>query len=154
LPSAIESVTEQQDGFVGPEPGKANAAIHFFDDSDSYLGITNTISIVISSPLTTSALGTAPFNPFLIENGDADFEVHLSDKPTTGPQAIIIPGFAAAFAQDIADVNGDFKVDAGVQLDVPPADMENMPWAINIAGTYVTPLPGEFIVKGHLKFRE
>jgi hypothetical protein len=97
LPSEIESVAGQQDGFVGTEP----------------------------------------------------------DKPTTGPQAIIIPGFAAAFAQDIADVNGNFKVDAGVQLDVPPlADMENMPWAINIAGTYVTPLPGEFIVKGHLKFRE
>ncbi|MGK0379256.1 MAG: hypothetical protein ACJA1Z_003082, partial [Patiriisocius sp.] len=86
-PSAISSVTGSNltEGFIvndvnGTEQGQRNAVIVFFDNADIHVGIPNTISIEFSSPITTAALGAAPFNPFLIKNADRNTEIHLPTK--------------------------------------------------------------------------
>jgi hypothetical protein len=160
--SGISSVTGQRDGNSGATSGNNGAVIRFFNDADLYLGLPTTLTINFDPPLVVGAgagqLGAPPYNPFLIENGNANYEVHLPDGPYTRPtQPTTLPSFfPVTFYPGSAndDVNGDYRVQAGVTLDIPPVtDMANMPWAINITGTYVAPLPGVFVMKGHLKFQ-
>ena len=138
-PSSISSVTGSNltEGFIvndanGTEQGQRNAVIVFFDNADINAGIPNTISIEFSSPITTAALGTAPFNPFLIKNGDRNSEIHLPTKPVTSYPTLPIG------SND--DIDGDFK------------DTEGLPWAINLSGQYAPPLPGVKIWTGYNYF--
>jgi LruC domain-containing protein len=160
-PAELYTVTGQRDGAPQPTDTDNGSTVFFFGKANSYLNSPQTLTITFDD--TSFNIPPPPYNPFLAENlfqslSDL-YEVHLSLRPYTGydgsEQPTIVPGFAPSFAQTNDDVNGDYLVDAGVELNVPPlTDMENMPWAINIAGTYVPPLPGEFIMKGHLKFLE
>lgn len=130
LPSAIASVIVPNltEGIItnnanGTEQLQKNAVIVFFDNAHTNLGIPNTISIVFDTPITTAALGTAPFNPFLIINKDRTKEVHLPTKPTTYyPTTTTIET-----SPTVKDSDGDFKTPTG------------LPWAINIAGEYKAP---------------
>ena len=130
LPSAISSVTglNLTEGIItndanGTEQGQPNAVIIFFDNAHQNVGLVNTISIVFASPISTAELGTAPFNPFLIVNGDRFTEIHLPNKPTT-----IYPTMASIDDSPTTDdSDGDFKT------------TEGLPWAINIAGEYKAP---------------
>lgn len=130
LPSAIESVTGQNltEGFIqnnanGTEKSQSNAVIIFFDNSHKNVGLKRTISIVFKTPITTAALGTAPFNPFLIVNKDRKKEIHLPIKPTTNyPKTTKIPT-----GPTVKDSDGDFKTSSG------------LPWAINISGAFRAP---------------
>jgi hypothetical protein len=158
--SAISSVTGQRNGNTGATQGANGAVIRFFNSANSFLNVPTTLTInfdpAIVSGASAGELDVPPFNPFLIENGDATYEVHLPDGPYTGTtQPTVIPVFYPSLlpAGSNDDGNGDYKVAAGVTLDIPPVtDMENMPWAINISGSFVPPLPGAFIIQGHLKF--
>jgi LruC domain-containing protein len=136
LPSAISSVTGTNltEGFIvndanGTEQGQRNAVIVFFDNADIHVGIPNTISIILSSPITTAVLGPAPFNPFLIRNRNRNIEIHLPNKPVTSYPTLPIG------AAD--DIDGNFKNPNG------------FPWAINISGEYTPPLPGIKIWDGY-----
>jgi LruC domain-containing protein len=138
-PSAISSVTGSNltEGFIvndanGTEQGQRNAVIVFFDNADIHVGIPNTISIEFSSPITTAALGAAPFNPFLIKNTDRNTEIHLPTKPVTSYPTLPIG------SDD--DMDGDFK------------DADGLPWAINFSGQYAPPLPGVKIWIGYNHF--
>jgi LruC domain-containing protein len=139
LPSAISNVTGSNltEGYIvndanGTEQNQRNAVIVFFDNADINVGIPNTISIEFSSPITTAALGAAPFNPFLIKNGDRNTEIHLSTKPVTSYPTLPI-------GMD-DDIDGDFK------------DSDGLPWAINLSGQYSPPLPGVKIWVGYNYF--
>ena len=129
-PSAISNVTGQNltEGFIqnnanGTEQSQQNAVIIFFDNSHINVGIRNTISIVFETPITTEALGNAPFNPFLIINKDRLKEVHLPNKATTYyPTTTTIET-----SGNVKDSDGDFKSPTG------------LPWAINITGEYKAP---------------
>ena len=130
LPSAISSVTGANltEGIItnnanGTEQSQPNAVIVFFDNSHINVGLTNTISIVFTNPITTADLGTAPFNPFLIVNKNRLKEIHLSTKPTTYyPTTSTVDEGPTA-----KDNDGDFKTPEG------------LPWAINITGAYKAP---------------
>jgi LruC domain-containing protein len=130
LPSAIESVTGQNltEGFIqnnanGTEKSQSNAVIIFFDNSHKNVGLSKTISIKFTTPITTAALGTAPFNPFLIVNKDRKKEIHLPGKSTTNyPKTTTIPT-----GPTVKDSDGNFKTPSG------------LPWAINISGAYRAP---------------
>jgi LruC domain-containing protein len=130
LPSSIESVTGSNltEGIItnslnGTEEAQPNAVIIFFDNSHTNVGLSNTISIVFSNPISTTALGTAPFNPFLIIDKDRNKEIHLPTKPTTYyPTTTTIET-----SPTVKDPDGDFKSPQG------------LPWAINIAGDYKAP---------------
>ena len=130
LPYAIESVTGQNltEGFIknnanGTEQSQSNAVIIFFDNSHINVGLSKTISIVFKTPITTAALGSAPFNPFLIVNKNRQKEIHLPLKPTTNyPKTTTIPT-----GPTVKDSDGNFKSPTG------------LPWAINISGAYRAP---------------
>jgi LruC domain-containing protein len=154
--AALYGVTGQRDGAPQPENTANGSTIFFFGDANLYLNAPQTLTITFTTAQDASIVSAPPYNPFLTANGDTNYEVHLAGELYAGTtQPITFPGFAPSFAQANNDVNADYTVDAGVELNVPPlTDMEGMPWAINIAGEYVPPLPGEFIMKGHLKFLE
>lgn len=130
LPSAIESVTGQNltEGFIqnnanGTEQSQSNAVIIFFDNAHINVGLSQKISIVFKTPITTAALGTAPFNPFLIVNKNRQKEIHLPLKPTTNyPKTTTIET-----GPTVKDSDGNFKTPTG------------LPWAINISGNYSAP---------------
>jgi LruC domain-containing protein len=130
LPSAIESVTGPNltEGFIqnnanGTEKSQANAVIIFFDNAHINVGLSKKISIKFKTPITTAALGTAPFNPFLIINKNRTKEIHLPLKPTTNyPKTTTIPTGVT-----VKDSDGDFKTPSG------------LPWAINITGAFRAP---------------
>ena len=130
LPSAISSVSGANltEGIInnnanGTEKLQPNAVIVFFDNSHVNVGLSNTISIAFTEPITTEALGIAPFNPFLIINKNRLKEVHLPNKPTTYyPTTTSIEE-----GPTVKDSDGNFKTPQG------------FPWAMNISGTYQAP---------------
>ena len=129
-PSAISSVTGSNltEGIItnnanGTEQAQPNAVIIFFDNAHLNVGLPNTISIVFENPITTAALGNAPFNPFLIANMNRLKEVHLPNKPTTYyPTTVSIEE-----GPTVRDSDGNFKTPEG------------FPWAMNINGKYKAP---------------
>ncbi|MHB0754522.1 LruC domain-containing protein [Polaribacter sp. M15] len=130
LPSAIANVSGANltEGIIsnnanGTEKQQPNAVIVFFDNSHINVGLNNTISITFTEPISTTALGNAPFNPFLIINKDRTKEVHLPNKPTTYyPTTTSIEE-----GPTVRDSDGNFKTTQG------------FPWAMNINGSYKAP---------------
>jgi LruC domain-containing protein len=81
-----------------------------------------TISIKFTVPVSTSDLGIAPFNPFIIANKSVKKEIHLPyAKPTSlGDRFVKINGANR-------DVNGNYVSDKG------------MPWAISLIHDFKVP---------------
>jgi LruC domain-containing protein len=140
-PSAISSVsgTNLTEGNIvtdnnGTESGQQNAVIVFFDNANNEVGIPKTISIIFTNPISTTELGNAPFNPFLIQDAHIKRkrEIHLPNKPSTS--------LGGAIGGD--DVDGNFM------------DINDLPWAINIntSDEFIRPLPGEEIWRGYVYF--
>ena len=144
-PSLISSVTGTNltEGFIdnnvnGTENGQPNAVIIFFDNGHKNEGLSNTISVIFSSPITTEALGTAPFNPFLIVNKNRLKEIHLPNKPTTYyPTTTTIDD-----TPTVKDSDGNFKTPEG------------FPWAINVTGEYKAPTESTVITEAYNFFAD
>ena len=142
-PSAISSVTGSNltEGIItnnanGTEQAQPNAVIIFFDNAHLNVGLPNTISIVFENPITTAALGNAPFNPFLIVNMNRLKEVHLPNKPTTYyPTTVSIEE-----GPTVRDSDGNFKTPEG------------FPWAMNINGKYKAPKEKVIITEAYNYF--
>jgi len=90
VPSQIQSVTGNKlvHNYItlndnGTEAGQENAVIIIFDDPYEMRDNATTISVKFDQPISTSVLGTAPFNPFLIINKTREREVHLANRHTT-----------------------------------------------------------------------
>ena len=108
LPNQVASVTgySLQKGYItlnsnGTEASQSKAVVIVFDDTENTLhraggpffntvqnGLVGTtdslyIDIHFTTPLTPSVVGTAPFNPFIIRNGDREIEIHLPDRVPT-----------------------------------------------------------------------
>tara|TARA_R110002050_G_scaffold122481_1_gene241072 strand:+ start:145 stop:2139 length:1995 start_codon:yes stop_codon:yes gene_type:complete len=127
-PSQIESVSGPvlTHGFInvssnGTEAGQDNAVIILADDVDNILNET-TISIRFVDPISTSDLGVAPFNPFIIVNKQREKEIHLPYRHITslGDQSV-------AFTGDNKDTDGNFISENG------------FPWAISIIHDFKVP---------------
>ena len=91
------------------------------DDVDNILNET-TISIRFVDPISTSDLGVAPFNPFIIVNKQREKEIHLPYRHITslGDQSV-------AFTGDNKDTDGNFISENG------------FPWAISIIHDFKVP---------------
>ncbi|WP_339925241.1 LruC domain-containing protein [uncultured Cyclobacterium sp.] len=127
-PSKIESVTGPllNQGYIsvndnGTEAGQESAVIILADDVDNILNET-TVSIKFVEPISTSELGVAPFNPFIIINKEREKEVHLPYRHITslGDQSNVFPG-------DNKDLDGNFISENGY------------PWAISIIHDFKVP---------------
>lgn len=127
-PSKISSVTgtSLNQGYIitndnGTEADQENAVIILADDVDNILNET-TITISFVEPISTSELGVAPFNPFIIINKEREKEVHLPYRSITslGNQSYVFTG-------DNKDIDGNFISENGY------------PWAISIIHDFKVP---------------
>ncbi|MBI0397642.1 LruC domain-containing protein [Cyclobacterium marinum] len=127
-PSKVASVTGTvlNQGYIttndnGTEADQENTVIILADDVDNLLNET-TITISFVEPISTSELGVAPFNPFIIINKEREKEVHLPYKSITslGNQSYVFTG-------DNKDIDGNFISENGY------------PWAISIIHDFKVP---------------
>ncbi|NQX76328.1 MAG: LruC domain-containing protein [Gilvibacter sp.] len=105
----------------GTEANQDNAVIILTDDADYFTSET-TITIRFTSPIATTVLGSAPFNPFIIVNGEREREVHLPyrHKTNLAQETFEVSGVNA-------DPDGDYISDTG------------LPWAISIIHDFKVP---------------
>ncbi|MEL6916694.1 MAG: LruC domain-containing protein [Bacteroidota bacterium] len=106
----------------GTEADQENAVVIFYDNSFSMLNNPITVSIKFTTPITTEALGTAPFNPFIIINETRERELHLPYAHTTslGNPTLAIDGINK-------DPVGNYVTETG------------LPWGINIVHDFKVP---------------
>ena len=128
LPSDIESVTGPvlTQNFInlnanGTEANQDKAVIILADDVDNILTETK-ISIRFTVPISTTKLGVAPFNPFLIVNTVREKEIHL---PYMNPTSL--GNNSTTFDGSNKDTDGNYISDNGY------------PWAISIIHDFKVP---------------
>lgn len=105
----------------GTEAGQQHAVI-ILTDSARNLKNETTMTIKFNQPISTTNLGIAPFNPFIIVNKERKKEIHLPyAKPTTlGDNHVKIAGANR-------DIAGNYVSDKG------------MPWAISFIHDFKVP---------------
>lgn len=140
-PSQVESVTGAnyshsyiQNNANGTEANQTNAVVIFTDDADNFLTET-TVSIKFTSPISTEALGAAPFNPFMIINKERGKEVHLPYYSKTD----LGDGISATDGIN-SDPDGNYISDNG------------MPWAISIIHDFKVPKEGVSVDRAYNYF--
>lgn len=101
----------------GTEKDMDNAVIVVAENVSPLSGQTITLDIELTSALSKSDLGSVPFNPFLIVNGDREREVHLADMAPTSKGRKLL-GQNDDYSS--AETSRYFKTD------------RNLPWALNI----------------------
>ena len=153
--SDIESVTgyDMQAGYIslnpnGTEANQNKAVIIAWDNTDNVIHRVNpssffntlpgtgvgtadtvTMTIHLTTPIPTTTLGTAPFNPFLIKGMNRAIEVHL---PNYIPTSLVDPGYFGSNDDNSNPGLGRYYTTA-----------QNLPWALNIPVTFDYPF--EFI---------
>ncbi|GLB51324.1 hypothetical protein NBRC110019_03630 [Neptunitalea chrysea] len=124
-PSLVASVTgsELTGGYEttasnGTESGTAanETVIYVSGNVLNKTGDTITVTVNFNTPITISNLGVAPYNTFLIVNGDRTREVHLPDLEPTSK------------AQSLGTSDDDSDASTGRYYKTT----QNLPWALNI----------------------
>ncbi|PQB05090.1 LruC domain-containing protein [Aureitalea marina] len=105
----------------GTEANQGNAVIILCDKASNFTNL-STITVDLTNPMTTQALGVAPFNPFIIVNGQREKEVHLPN------------GHKTDLAQDTFDVEG-----VNADPDGNYIGDNGRPWAISIIHDFKVP---------------
>ncbi|MBI9062277.1 MAG: LruC domain-containing protein [Marinilabiliaceae bacterium] len=141
----------------GTENNQSKATIIYFDDAYNNLpypgtGIgvntssdapyvqpdTQQVTITFNTPLSFSQLGTPPYNPFIIIDGNRDVEVHL---PNMAPTDLMNSALLGTGHDDSDPSVGNYFVS-----DV------YLPWAINVPISFDYPAEKEAITQSHLMF--
>jgi len=152
-PDKIQNVTgiSLKHGYISTsanntEAGQSKAVIIAFDDAFDHLhahgqgetganttqgghySIPDTLRLVITltEPVSPTLLGTPPFNPFIIINGNRNREVHLPDQPPTDK----VDG------SDFGTYDDNSKPSQGRYYRTT----SNLPWAMNIAEKFDYPI--------------
>lgn len=98
------------------------------------------ITVNFTSPIAKAALGSAPYNPFIIVNKDRGREVHLPDNAPTDLAA----GNLFNTGDDASNFGtGEYYKNAA-----------NLPWAIHLPETWEYPIEKSPILDAHLKFSD
>jgi len=163
LPSQIASVTGNilDKGYVttnanGTEAGQAKAVVIMFDNTESilnraggsffntlengFVGTSDTVNVTITfaNPISAASLGSIPFNPFLIKNGNRDFEIHLPDKL---PTSLADPANFGTFEDDTRPGDGKYYMSDN-----------NLPWGLHVPVVLDHMIEKIEINQGYLKF--
>lgn len=96
------------------------------------------ISVDLTQPVDTSALGTVPFNPFIFVRGLRSREVHLSNQPPTSQADRDLFGTG----EDTTDPSTDRYYLSG----------NNLPWGLNLCNGFIYPLETTRIENTYLHF--
>ena len=164
-PSKIASVTgtDLHEDFIvlnqnGTEAGQSKATIIVFDNAfkqmpypgGSSTGVNTTpgetyvepkvlnVIITLTSPVSLSTMGTPPYNPFLIVDGDRSIEIHLINHP---PTSLANTALFGTSSDDSNPSQGRYYVTD-----------QNLPFAIDIAGPFDHPVEKSEITSAYLKF--
>lgn len=121
----------------GTEVGQQHAVIPLFDDHSLIVNQENTVSVSFVNPVSGTSLDFAPFNPFLVANGERDVEIHLANYGSTS-----LGNSLPEVEGNNADTDGDYTTDNG------------LPWAINVIESFPLLLEKEPINEGYLYFEE
>lgn len=164
--SLVKQVTGQKfkSGYIkqagnGVEASQAKAVIIPFDNHQALInnyagayfintkndlpkvtGDTAHVYVQFNSPMSTTTLGTAPFNPFLISNLRRAYEIHLPGNVPT----------------DLADTKllGTGEDASNPSKGIYYVSSSNWPWAISFPGSFTYPLEEINISKAYLHFLE
>lgn len=122
----------------GTEQGtNANESVIFVaGDTKNMVGQTITVTINFNTPVAVSALGTAPFNTFIVVNGERSKEVHLPDMAPTSK------------GTDLGTGDDDSTTSLGRYYKTK----QNLPWALNIFDDFVAPAEKTPITNAYSKF--
>ncbi|MCX6280791.1 MAG: LruC domain-containing protein [Bacteroidetes bacterium] len=140
----------------GVENAQGNAVVIVFDNASNVTHVTpgnffNTqknvpyslsdslkLNIHFATPQDASAVGTAPFNPFLIKNLQRGVEIHLPDRTPTSlaNQALFGTG------------NDNSNPSTGRYYKTS----NNLPWAINLVQKFDYTWENVQVINGYLKF--
>ncbi|WP_129713818.1 LruC domain-containing protein [Pedobacter sp. SYP-B3415] len=162
--NAVSSVSGQslQNGYItqaanGVEAGQARAVIIPFDSHENLLknadgspqvntdpsktkatGSIASVVVRFASPIASTALGTAPYNPFLISNRRRAYEIHLPNNVPTdkADKALFTTG-----ADNSSVTSGRYYL-----------DKNNSPWALNFADAFSYPAETKSISDTYLRF--
>lgn len=118
--------------------GSANGGVNTFTEDPYVTPQLLTLTISLTNPITISDLGTPPYNPFIIINGERSKEVHLIDQP---PTDLADKSLLGTFMDDSRPSSGRYYVTPN-----------NLPFAINISEEFEYPKEKEGIAEAYLKF--
>jgi LruC domain-containing protein len=164
-PSNVESVTgtKYTENYVhnnanGTEQGQTNTVVVLFDNAFSMIGSsgsafvntkedvpyvqpdTNVLHVVYKNPVAVSTTGDAPYNPFLIVNGDRGKEVHLAgQKPTDLANA----AYFGTQADATDPATGKYYQTAS-----------NLPWALDVPVSFAYPVETVDILNAYNHFAD
>ncbi|MFW5706038.1 MAG: LruC domain-containing protein, partial [Bacteroidota bacterium] len=120
----------------GTEAGQDKAVVYVFDDTEAVINRapgpffntlengnigtsdTTTISVYFNPPIDPALVGDAPFNPFLIRDGNRDIEIHLPDYE---PTSLADPSYFGTSDDDSDPGAGRYYKSS-----------HNLPWGIHI----------------------
>jgi len=162
--SKVASVTGQslQSNYIqlasnGVEAGQTNAVIIPFDNHENLLKNADgtiqvntdpakpkvtaskaTVVIKFTSPVPSSELGSAPFNPFLISDRRRAYEIHLPNNAPTDKANKAVFG-----------TYDDNSTPSSARYYM---NKENAPWAISFTDTFSYPVEGKSISETYLHF--
>lgn len=144
-PSTISGITGQvlnasyiSTNANGTEQGTGanESVIMVAGDTKNMVGQTVDVTINFSTPVSVSALGNAPYNSFIIVNGEREREVHLPDFAPTSKGS----GLGTGNDDSNAAISRYYKT------------YQNLPWALNIFDDFVAPAEKTPITSMYAKF--
>lgn len=152
----LDYIEDVGDGIVLPLTDTANSVLYPDTDTDNLPTIVNTkidgetatpasirgtLYLKDDSRITLSDLGDMPFDPFLLQQGNRDHEIHLADiAPSTDN------GTKEWFGKD--DDDSDPSRPKYYKTE------KNLPWGLHIPIEWDYPLEGEQIVQAYTNFAE
>jgi LruC domain-containing protein len=121
----------------GTESSVDEAVVFVTENVKPFLNDTININIALETPLSSSELGSVPFNPFLISNGNREKEIHLADMSPTSKGTTYLGS-----NNDTSNSSEDryFKTN------------RNLPWGLNIYESFTPSSEGVSIDKTYSKF--
>lgn len=121
----------------GTESGVSETVIFVSENISALKGDTLKIVVNFNSPVSSSSLGSAPFNPFIIVDGERSREVHLPDMKPTSKGTVYL------------GQNDDYSsVEDGRYYKTD----RNLPWALNFYSSFSPPAERQSIDKAYPKF--
>ncbi len=162
-PSNVQSVTgtHYTSNYVhnnanGTEQGQSKTVVVLFDNAFSMIGNsgsafintkedvpyvqpdTSTLHVLYKNPVDVKTTGTAPYNPFMIVNGDRGKEVHLAgQKPTD----LADPSIFGTMADATNPATGKYYQTAS-----------NLPWALDLPVSFAYPVETVDILNAYNHF--
>lgn len=104
------------------------------------IGTSDTVTIAVEfvQPVNPSSLGNSPFNPFLIQNGDREVEIHLANRR---PTSLANPNYFGTHEDDTSPIFGKYYLST-----------RNLPWGIHVPTVFNHVIEKVQISYGYLKF--